>query len=96
MNDPGVQHPQDLFLLLMLLQEVDEQYEARNFNADQDAILYSAPQMPTGVIHFLYPPLGGGEEKNSVCHSLQKPCEQIGIIYHAMAVLECSTARCCW
>ena len=51
MNYPGVQHTQELFPLIKLIQEVDEQYEAGNFSAGQ-------------------------------------LCEQIGIIYHVMALLE--------
>jgi hypothetical protein len=35
MNYPGVQHTQELFPLIKLIQEVDEQYEAGNFSAGQ-------------------------------------------------------------
>jgi hypothetical protein len=40
MSDPSVQHTQEPIPPLKLLQELDEQHEARNSSADQDAIIY--------------------------------------------------------
>jgi hypothetical protein len=88
MADGGVQKSVDPFPLAEFLGLVDDQYKSDNFSDDQDDIITAAPEMHAGVINYLYAPLGGGAEMKSMRDSLSKSCEQNGIIYHAMALLD--------
>ena len=91
MADSGLQKSTVPFNLSEFLAEVDDQFKAEIFSDGQDDIISSAPEMNDSAIHHLYAPLGGGKEKKSMRESLEKSCEQNGVIFHAVALLQHTT-----